>query len=145
MELMKWFVFCVIGLMLACAAADSQGAEYDYQGQTYAAVVSQGCYKTTADIVYKPGMPAQEDVPVTSCFMADQTDMGRYKMTLKNKYWGVDTGEGFTVDVPTWEGAEAIGGVVVRAEGGDFVLGVDLNLWRITRGNKIQVLERIEK
>ena len=148
MDLMKWLVFCVACLMLAVAAADSEGAEYDYQGQTYATVVAQGCYSTTGDYDYDGPdgpLPVQEDVPVTSCFTGDRSGMGRYKMTLKNVYWGVDTGMGYAVDVPTWEGAEAIGRVVVRAEGGDFILGSDLNLWRVTRGNKLQVLERIEK
>ena len=43
--MMKWIVFFV---------CDARGAEYDYQGQTYAAVVAQGCYATTvaADPLY---------------------------------------------------------------------------------------------
>lgn len=86
MDLMKWLVFCVACLMLAVAAADSEGAEYDYQGQTYATVVAQGCYSTTGDYDYDGPdgpLPVQEDVPVTSCFTGDRSGMGRYKMTLK--------------------------------------------------------------
>ena len=102
MQMTKWFVFCAIAVMLACAAADSEGAEYDYPGQVYNVITTNSaCYssKWWYDVDGE-GPDEPQWVATLSCFTKSAFDCDEKNRMgwVHNVYIGVDIG-GAVVDV----------------------------------------------
>ena len=102
--MVKYVCFFIAGIMLAIAATDSHGGEYDYPGQIYTAITSNAkCYSSHWWYdVDGAGPDEPQWVATESCFVkvGFSYDVANRKGWVHNKYIGVDM-DGAVVDVTT--------------------------------------------